>query len=741
MPHVKYAPTSSFEEKNLADGVWYLHIRFEDKNGLGDTTHFRFQIDTVPPLSFEIKFPNNSADGSGTAVSFNTSDPTSGIGGYGVKIDDAKTINVEPEVNTDPLVLPSQRSGTHAINITAYDLAGNSISAVGSFTVPDSYFIKEVKTFTGDAFWIGLLLLILAGIYFLILRSWHGLTLLQSKLKNEIREVSKNRYSSLRDKVDNDFFSGKYLDALFGYRKLQEQTPADKQPELNERITLVVKFFIASENFKRASVLASHAKWQDALILLQESEYAMDQGFIYHQEAKQLYGQIEEHLAQVVNKKKIEQTDTEKKIIEIQNLAQENKEKLIEEHSLLVAEKDRRGQLEADNSKLATLLKEKELFLEKERGESEIRLKEKELAVRQALENADLRIKEKEVAFEDKLKNVNAGFEEKIKNNETHVADLQRKIDDTLRLVEEGKIKLTEEQGLLVVEKTKREQVEDENKKMSILLGEKEASIKEAVNKTEQVKIELTEEKDLLQAEKNKGEELEREIMGLQGTIKNNQIYFEQSLAQAESRIKNKEVELKKSLEESDRKMQDRELDFKKLLTETESKVRDHEATFKKSLEEAESKMKNKEAEFKKSLEESDTKIKDREIEFKKDLEVTESKAKGVEMDLKKDVEKVEAKMKEMEEKAKAKEVEFKKNLEVAENKMKDKEASLKKIIDNSQKDIDVLKEKLDNADRLNKETKKQLVREQELLVQEKAKAQNLLGAISKFINPDKSNS
>lgn len=102
IPHVKYAPILSIGEKNLTDGTWYLHIRFEDRKGLGETTHFRFQIDTEPPAPATIIFSDgNTSSNSRPKIIIRGSDSLSGIGGYRIKIGNGNFVEAVPESGTD----------------------------------------------------------------------------------------------------------------------------------------------------------------------------------------------------------------------------------------------------------------------------------------------------------------------------------------------------------------------------------------------------------------------------------------------------------------------------------------------------------------------------------------------------------------------------------------------------------------------------------------------------------------
>lgn len=109
----------------LADGAWYLHIRLENNIGWSPTLHYRLAIDTTPPNSFKI----TSNEGLKTAepkptINFASSDLTSGIDNYIIRIDGAVVANTNLTKYQFSPLLP----GKHQLNVSAVDKAGNSTS-------------------------------------------------------------------------------------------------------------------------------------------------------------------------------------------------------------------------------------------------------------------------------------------------------------------------------------------------------------------------------------------------------------------------------------------------------------------------------------------------------------------------------------------------------------------------------------------------------------------------------------
>lgn len=108
--------------KALDDGIWYLHVRFRNDLGWGQTMHYKISIDTAPPAAFEVRVDEStSTDNPTPTIRFGTSDQPSGIDYYGVQIGSAQPIRV----TDSQLKLPLQAPGIHRISVQAHDKAGN----------------------------------------------------------------------------------------------------------------------------------------------------------------------------------------------------------------------------------------------------------------------------------------------------------------------------------------------------------------------------------------------------------------------------------------------------------------------------------------------------------------------------------------------------------------------------------------------------------------------------------------
>lgn len=136
-PNIRYAPAiSSKEVADLADGTYYFYVQVRTSGGLGPISRFQINIDKTPPKKFDIVFPDGSA---GTdpkpKITFRTSDVTSGIDRYEVKIGSLGPLRVSEATDSSPYTLPLQEPGLHTVVVTAFDRSGNSTSALKDFVI------------------------------------------------------------------------------------------------------------------------------------------------------------------------------------------------------------------------------------------------------------------------------------------------------------------------------------------------------------------------------------------------------------------------------------------------------------------------------------------------------------------------------------------------------------------------------------------------------------------------------
>lgn len=138
IPTVIYSPPISEKTlENIPDGVWYFHVQLRDANGWGSVSHFRFQIDTVPPEKFKIRFIDASeSENPRPTVLFDTVDTLSGIDYYKLKIgnSDFKPVSADT-IKGNPYTLPPQDPGKYNILVQVFDKAGNYETATTEFSI------------------------------------------------------------------------------------------------------------------------------------------------------------------------------------------------------------------------------------------------------------------------------------------------------------------------------------------------------------------------------------------------------------------------------------------------------------------------------------------------------------------------------------------------------------------------------------------------------------------------------
>jgi len=118
--------------KDVEDGIWYFHIKFQNRKGWGEISHYKIQIDTKPPLPFgiEVKEGEEATNPQPTLI-FEAIDETSGIDYYEVKIDQGDPIKIKEK----EYKLPIQSLGKHTIIIKAVDWAGNYTLAMTEINI------------------------------------------------------------------------------------------------------------------------------------------------------------------------------------------------------------------------------------------------------------------------------------------------------------------------------------------------------------------------------------------------------------------------------------------------------------------------------------------------------------------------------------------------------------------------------------------------------------------------------
>ena len=131
VPFVSYAPPISERVlEDLAEGTWYLNARFRTNRGLGPIASFRFNIDTVAPLPFNVvRLDTDDLTNPRPELLFESSDATSGIDHYEFTISGKELINISANEAGRSYFVPVQRPGEKTVEIKAIDRANNSVNS------------------------------------------------------------------------------------------------------------------------------------------------------------------------------------------------------------------------------------------------------------------------------------------------------------------------------------------------------------------------------------------------------------------------------------------------------------------------------------------------------------------------------------------------------------------------------------------------------------------------------------
>lgn len=143
-----------FESKEfppLTDGIYYLHARYQNQIGWGQTLHYRIAVDTNPPIQIEI----NSSHGTTTDepmlnLGFKSADELSGLKRYNIKLDNESWVSTVNSTSTLGPLLP----GPHSVVVRAEDNAGNATESslkveIIPLQAPTIDFIRE-RVFLGE---------------------------------------------------------------------------------------------------------------------------------------------------------------------------------------------------------------------------------------------------------------------------------------------------------------------------------------------------------------------------------------------------------------------------------------------------------------------------------------------------------------------------------------------------------------------------------------------------------------
>ena len=129
-------PISSITLEDLSEGESYFHLQFRNEDGWGRITHYRLAVDSIAPTDLKITTASTSEPSNPEKLLFvESTEDTSGVKRYLVKIGDAEPFEFLDEKETGLVKLPVLTPGYHAIIIEAFDAAGNSTLGTYSITI------------------------------------------------------------------------------------------------------------------------------------------------------------------------------------------------------------------------------------------------------------------------------------------------------------------------------------------------------------------------------------------------------------------------------------------------------------------------------------------------------------------------------------------------------------------------------------------------------------------------------
>jgi hypothetical protein len=149
--------SKSFEQ--IKDGIWYFHLRVQNKIGWSKTSHYKIQIDTIPPNPFEVTVDNQGDPTNPRPfLYFETNDDLSGVSHYEIKIGQGDTFSLV-RAETNPLHLPYQAPGSYEVLVKAIDQAGNfeessALLDVESIPIPEISVYPRIHTAGEEVFYV-----------------------------------------------------------------------------------------------------------------------------------------------------------------------------------------------------------------------------------------------------------------------------------------------------------------------------------------------------------------------------------------------------------------------------------------------------------------------------------------------------------------------------------------------------------------------------------------------------------
>jgi hypothetical protein len=193
---------------NTGDGAWYFHVKVLSEGGWSKTYHYRIQIDTTPPLEFDIRMEGeNPTKLEEPKIHFATIDEHSGVDRYELSLDKEPYAVLKTD-ETEPFTFAKLPYGAHTTEVQAIDKAGNKQTSTLDFKIIK--FSQESGFWLWSHFilfsWLTLILLIIILALVILLCLFLFICCRRKKEKEENREQKKQDHwkQMILDKISKD---------------------------------------------------------------------------------------------------------------------------------------------------------------------------------------------------------------------------------------------------------------------------------------------------------------------------------------------------------------------------------------------------------------------------------------------------------------------------------------------------------------------------------------------------------
>ena len=202
--------TPAIKEKGLealSDGQYWFAAQFKSGTVWGPVARYKVQIDTSARAPFTLTQ-------TGTSIGFSTTDETSGIEYYEVKVGDLPAVRVAGDANA-PYDIAFAGGGEHTVIVKAVDRAGNSTSApeivvtvpsaIDDIVLTPSLFDTLSTTLGRQVALYGGLALLVALIVSIVWFAFIRFVVLRKKMRHDLASLEQtlqDDFSTLREHLD-----------------------------------------------------------------------------------------------------------------------------------------------------------------------------------------------------------------------------------------------------------------------------------------------------------------------------------------------------------------------------------------------------------------------------------------------------------------------------------------------------------------------------------------------------------